>query len=456
MATSDRRPAAVRAVADVEAGEQHRRLRRDRDAGALEHHQQEDPGQAEVADDPSRTSTSLSVTEASDEERSRARERRGYRGPRSAPWPSRSSTRTTPLRARCAPSSARRSDGCSTRGAFILGPEVEAFEARVRGVRRRARTRSASPTAPRRITIALRALGVGPGDEVVVPSFTFYASAEAIPPTGARPVFCDVDPDDVLRHARDGARGADAAHEGGRSPSTCSATSRPSREIEALGVPVVEDAAQAAGSPGRTGAPGRARHGRDVLASTRPRTSAPSATAARSRPPTTRSPSACARCASTARATRSPTSRSATTRASTSSRPRSCASSCPHLDELGRRTARRPARWYAEAGLGDLVALPAPTPGATPAWHLYVPRHERADELAGGAAGRRHRRPRRTTARRSTASPRWRPTRGRRADLPGTDEAARTHLALPITRRAHARAGRRGRRRRARCASGST
>ena len=34
------------------------------------------------------------------------------------------------------------------------------------------------------ITIALRAMGVGPGDDVVVPSFTFYASAEAIPPTG--------------------------------------------------------------------------------------------------------------------------------------------------------------------------------------------------------------------------------------------------------------------------------
>ena len=45
------------------------------------------------------------------------------------------------------------------------------------------------------IEIALRALGVGPGDEVIVPSFTFYASAEAIPPTGATPVFCDVDPD---------------------------------------------------------------------------------------------------------------------------------------------------------------------------------------------------------------------------------------------------------------------
>ena len=37
------------------------------------------------------------------------------------------------------------------------------------------------------LVLALRALGVGPGDEVVVPSFTFYASAEAIPHTGARP-----------------------------------------------------------------------------------------------------------------------------------------------------------------------------------------------------------------------------------------------------------------------------
>ncbi len=52
------------------------------------------------------------------------------------------------------------------------------------------------------LTIALRAMGVGPGDEVVVPSFTFYASAEAIPPTGARPVFCDVDPDTMRASPR--------------------------------------------------------------------------------------------------------------------------------------------------------------------------------------------------------------------------------------------------------------
>ena len=90
-------------------------------------------------------------------------------------------------------------------GRYILGPEVEAFEREfatwlgtehVVGV----------ANGTEAITIALRALGVGPGDEVVVPSFTFYASAEAIPPTGATPVFCDVDPATFVRDARGRAR----------------------------------------------------------------------------------------------------------------------------------------------------------------------------------------------------------------------------------------------------------
>jgi dTDP-3-amino-3,4,6-trideoxy-alpha-D-glucose transaminase len=79
-------------------------------------------------------------------------------------------------------------------GRFILGPEVEAFERELAGylgVRHVVGVANGTDA----ITIALRALGVGPGDEVVVPSFTFYASAEAIPHTGARPVFCDIDPE---------------------------------------------------------------------------------------------------------------------------------------------------------------------------------------------------------------------------------------------------------------------
>ena len=79
-------------------------------------------------------------------------------------------------------------------GRYILGPNVSAFEqefAAYCGAGHGIGVANGTDA----LTIALRALGVGPGDEVVVPSFTFYASAEAIPPTGATPVFCDVDPD---------------------------------------------------------------------------------------------------------------------------------------------------------------------------------------------------------------------------------------------------------------------
>src|SRR5436190_19521785 len=79
-------------------------------------------------------------------------------------------------------------------GRFILGPEVRAFErefAEYLGVGHVIGVANGTDA----LTIALRAAGVEPGDEVIVPSFTFYASAEAIIPTGATPVFCDVDPD---------------------------------------------------------------------------------------------------------------------------------------------------------------------------------------------------------------------------------------------------------------------
>ncbi|HXS43779.1 MAG TPA: aminotransferase class I/II-fold pyridoxal phosphate-dependent enzyme, partial [Solirubrobacteraceae bacterium] len=135
-------------------------------------------------------------------------------------------------------------------GRFVLGPEVAAFETEFAAF---VGTDHAVGVAngTEAITIALRALGIGPGDDVVVPSFTFYASAEAVPLTGARPVFCDVDPHtfcvtaDTVRAALTPAtKAVIAVHLFGNVA--------PVREIEALGVPVVEDAAQAAGS--RTGA----------------------------------------------------------------------------------------------------------------------------------------------------------------------------------------------------------
>ena len=63
------------------------------------------------------------------------------------------------------------------------------------------------------LTLALRAYGVGPGDEVVTVANTFIATGEAILLCGARPVFVDVDPDD-LHHGPGPARArVDPAHE---------------------------------------------------------------------------------------------------------------------------------------------------------------------------------------------------------------------------------------------------
>jgi len=80
------------------------------------------------------------------------------------------------------------------RGRFILGPEVEAFEAEVGrclgGVHA---IGCASGTDA--LVLALRALEIGPGDEVSVPAFTFVATAEAVVLAGATPVFADIDPD---------------------------------------------------------------------------------------------------------------------------------------------------------------------------------------------------------------------------------------------------------------------
>src|SRR5919205_882602 len=137
---------------------------------------------------------------------------------------------------------------------YILGPNVAAFEQEFAAYLD-ARHAVGVANGTDALVLALRALGVGPGDEVVVPSFTFYASAEAIPPTGATPVFCDVDPETFLA-----------------TPQTVAAVLTPRTkavvlvhlfgnvapvaEVEALGVPVLEDAAQATGSRGAGGLTG--------------------------------------------------------------------------------------------------------------------------------------------------------------------------------------------------------
>ncbi len=79
-------------------------------------------------------------------------------------------------------------------GRYILGPEVEAFESEFAGfVGAEHCVGVANGTDA--LEIGLRALGVASGDEVVLPAFTFFATAEAVVAMGATPVFCDVDPE---------------------------------------------------------------------------------------------------------------------------------------------------------------------------------------------------------------------------------------------------------------------
>src|SRR5204862_4619589 len=139
-------------------------------------------------------------------------------------------------------------------GRYILGPEVECFEAEFAEYLGAGHAIGVG-NGTDALTLALKAMGVGPGDEVIVPSFTFYASAEAIPPTGASPVFCDVDPATFLA-TPESVRACMTARTKAVIAVHLFGNVAPVAEIEALGVPVVEDAAQAVGSLTRDGRAG--------------------------------------------------------------------------------------------------------------------------------------------------------------------------------------------------------
>jgi dTDP-4-amino-4,6-dideoxygalactose transaminase len=133
-------------------------------------------------------------------------------------------------------------------GRFIFGPEVEGFEREAAAQLRVAETLGVA-NGTDALVLVLDALGIGPGDEVICPAFTFYATAEAIARRGATPVFAEIDPAtlnldpaDVGRRITARTRALMPVHLFGRPA--------PVAELRDFGLPIVEDAAQAFGAPG--------------------------------------------------------------------------------------------------------------------------------------------------------------------------------------------------------------
>jgi dTDP-4-amino-4,6-dideoxygalactose transaminase len=133
-------------------------------------------------------------------------------------------------------------------GRFILGPNVQAFEqeaAAYLGVEHTVGVANGTDA----LLLVLEAMGIGPGDEVICPAFTFYATAESIARRGATPVFADIDPEtlnldpeDVATRITKRTRAIMPVHLFGRPA--------PLAELSELGLPLIEDAAQAFGAPG--------------------------------------------------------------------------------------------------------------------------------------------------------------------------------------------------------------
>jgi dTDP-4-amino-4,6-dideoxygalactose transaminase len=135
-------------------------------------------------------------------------------------------------------------------GQYILGPEVKALEQEVAhycGVASAVACASGTDA----ISLALAALDIGPGDEVIVPSFTFFATAACVSRLGAKPVFADIEPisygldaHQVENKITPQTRAIIAVHLFGQ----CADMEPLWRVAEMHGLPIIEDAAQALGS----------------------------------------------------------------------------------------------------------------------------------------------------------------------------------------------------------------
>lgn len=140
--------------------------------------------------------------------------------------------------------------GVLASGTYILGPEVAAFESEMAGyigVEHAVGVASGTDA----LYLILRALGVGPGDEVVTTDFTYIATADTIALCGATPVFADIDPhtfnmdpSDAERRVTDRTKAIIAVHLYGQAADMGAL----SEIVTTKGLLLVEDCAQALGS----------------------------------------------------------------------------------------------------------------------------------------------------------------------------------------------------------------
>lgn len=135
-------------------------------------------------------------------------------------------------------------------GAFVLGPEVTKLEKRVAEYCQ-AKHAVGCASGSDALLLSLMAYDIGPGDEVIVPSFTFFATASAVTRLGATPVFVDIDPetfniDPVAVETRltPKTKAILPVHLFGQ----CADMDALGAIAEPLGIPVIEDAAQAIGA----------------------------------------------------------------------------------------------------------------------------------------------------------------------------------------------------------------
>ncbi len=305
-------------------------------------------------------------------------------------------------------------------GRFILGPNVEAFEREAAAYLGLAEAVGVG-NGTDALVLVLDALGVGAGDEVICPAFTFYATASPVARRGATPVFCDVDaetlnldPVDVARRVTPRTKAIIAVHLFGRPA--------PVADLPE-GIPIVEDAAQAFGAAG-VGVSGVASTfsffptknlfglGDGGLVATNDAT-----------------------LADRVRLLRRHGSRDKRTFEAVGYNSR--------LDELQaaalrlflghvegwNEARRRAAARYAELGLAEACDLPADEPGHV--YHMYVVRSEERDRIAAGlreagiGCAAYYETP-------LHLQPVFRSLGYREGSLPETERAARENLALPL------------------------